>query len=45
MVQICEGQKTKGDMLTQNVEMYKEMFMRIKQQMNRVIAVSTKYDS
>lgn len=41
MVQICEGQKTKTEMLTQNIELYKEMYMRIKREMNRIITVSS----
>ena len=39
MVQVCEGLKTKNDMLVENIEMYKEMYMRIKREMNRVITV------
>ena len=39
MVQVCEGHKTKNDMLVENVELYKEMFMRTRQDMNRIIAV------
>lgn len=39
MVQICEGQKTKNDMLTENIELYKEMYIRIKREMNNVITV------
>ena len=39
MVQICEGQKTKNDMLTENIELYKEMYMRIKREMNLVVRV------
>ena len=37
MVQICEGQKTKNDMLVENVAMYKEMYMKTKGDMNRII--------
>ena len=40
MVQICEGLKTKTEMLTQNIELYKEMYIRIKREMNHVITVS-----
>jgi DNA topoisomerase IA len=45
MVQICEGQKSKNDMMTENIEMYKDMYMRIKREMNRVITVSPSYSS
>ena len=40
MVQVCEGHKTKNEMMTENIEMYKDMYMRIKRDMNRVITVS-----
>ena len=39
MVQVCEGQKTKAEMLAENIEMYKDMYMRIKRELNRVITV------
>ncbi|THG98415.1 hypothetical protein EW026_g3758, partial [Hermanssonia centrifuga] len=38
MVQICEGHKTKGDMLIENIERYKEMYMRTKQDFGRIAA-------
>ncbi len=41
MVQICEGHKTKGDMLIENIERYKEMYMRTKQDFGRIAAVSS----
>ncbi|KAI0339862.1 prokaryotic type I DNA topoisomerase [Trametopsis cervina] len=37
MVQICEGERTKNDMLVENVEKYKEMYMRTRQEMNRIM--------
>lgn len=40
MVQICEGQKTKNDMLVENVAMYKEMYMKTKRDMNRIVEAS-----
>ncbi|KAI0755898.1 prokaryotic type I DNA topoisomerase [Irpex lacteus] len=39
MVQVCEGQKTKNDMLVENIEMYKEMYIKTKRDMNRIVAV------
>ena len=39
MVQICEGARTKGDVLTENVEKYKDMYMRTKRDFARIIAV------
>lgn len=39
MVQICEGLKTKQEMLLENVEKYKEMYMRTKNEINRIIEV------
>ncbi|KAI0697280.1 DNA topoisomerase [Cytidiella melzeri] len=38
MVQVCEGHKTKNDMLVENVELYKEMYMKTKQDINRIAA-------
>ena len=39
MVQICEGVKTKGDFLTENVEKYKDMYMRTKNDFVRIMTV------
>ncbi len=39
MVQVCEGLKTKNDMLVENIEMYKEMYIKTKRDMNRIVAV------
>ena len=39
MVQICQGLKTKNDMLVENIELYKEMFLKIKRDMGRIIEV------
>jgi DNA topoisomerase-3 len=40
MVQICEGTKTKHDMLAQSIEQYKDMFIRARGEFNKVVAVS-----
>ncbi|KAJ3523962.1 hypothetical protein NM688_g8641 [Phlebia brevispora] len=39
MVQICEGTKTKNEILAENVEKYKEMYIRTKQEFNRILTV------
>ncbi len=46
MVQICEGTKTKAEMLAENVEKYKDTYMRTRQEFNRILTVSvfTCYD-
>jgi hypothetical protein len=40
MVQICEGTKTKNDMLTEGIEQYKDMFIRARGEFNKVVTVS-----
>lgn len=40
MVEICEGTRTKADMLTESVEQYKEIYMRTKQEFERLVNVS-----
>ena len=45
MVQICEGERTKNDMLTENVEKYKDMFIRTKQQFARITEVCQSFYS
>ncbi|KAF9809736.1 hypothetical protein IEO21_07278 [Rhodonia placenta] len=37
MVEICEGTRTKADMLTESVEQYKEIYMRTKQEFERLV--------
>lgn len=39
MVRICEGTTTKQEMLDQSLEQYKEMFVIVKREFNRVTAV------
>ncbi|TFY76359.1 hypothetical protein EWM64_g7651 [Hericium alpestre] len=41
MVQVCQGTKTKADMLTEGVEQYKEMFVKAKRDFDKVISVWT----
>ncbi|EIN11293.1 prokaryotic type I DNA topoisomerase [Punctularia strigosozonata HHB-11173 SS5] len=43
MVQVCERRKTKQDMLAENIEQYKDMFIRAKRDFNRVMDVRTLY--
>ncbi|KIL66374.1 hypothetical protein M378DRAFT_185976 [Amanita muscaria Koide BX008] len=38
MVQVCERTKTKHDMLAQTVEQYKEMFIIVKREFNKIVA-------
>ena len=45
MVQICQGLKTKNDMLVENIELYKEMFLKIKRDMGRIIEVRPTFPS
>jgi DNA topoisomerase III len=44
MVQICEGTKTKHDMLAEGIEQYKDMFIRARGEFNKVVAVSLQFD-
>lgn len=39
MVQICEGTKTKDAMLTENIDRYKEMYIKTKRDFNRIVTV------
>jgi len=41
MVQICEGTKTKQDVIAQTLEEYREVYVRTRQQMLPFIAVSS----
>jgi hypothetical protein len=40
MVQVCEGSKTKNDMLEEAIEQYKEIFIKAKRDFNKVVSVS-----
>ncbi|EMD37681.1 hypothetical protein CERSUDRAFT_50044 [Gelatoporia subvermispora B] len=40
MVEICEGTKTKNDMLTESIEQYKDMFTRTQMEFARIVTVS-----
>ena len=40
MVQVCEGTKTKGEMLVQSIEQYKDMYVMAKREFDKVIEVS-----
>lgn len=39
MVQVCEGLKTKNDMLEQAINQYKDIFMRAKNGFEKVVTV------
>ncbi|KAG5639039.1 hypothetical protein H0H81_007652 [Sphagnurus paluster] len=41
MVQVCEGQKTKGDMLEETIEQYKEMFIIARREFPKVVSRTT----
>ncbi|KIM83269.1 hypothetical protein PILCRDRAFT_783465 [Piloderma croceum F 1598] len=43
MVQVCEGTKTKQDMLAQSIEQYKDMYIRARGEFNKVITVSSAF--
>jgi DNA topoisomerase-3 len=43
MVQVCEGTKTKQDMLAQSIEQYKDMYIRARGEFNKVITVSSTF--
>lgn len=40
MVQVCEGAKTKNEMLAQSIEQYKDMYVLAKREFNKVIEVN-----
>jgi hypothetical protein len=40
MVQVCEGSKSKNDMLEEAIEQYKEIFIQAKRDFNKVVSVS-----
>ena len=39
MVQICEGTKTKDEMLSQSIDQYKDMFLKTRMDIKKVISV------
>lgn len=41
MVQVCERQASKVEIMTRSIEQYKEVFVRARQQFNLVIEVSS----
>ncbi|KIJ68114.1 hypothetical protein HYDPIDRAFT_83606 [Hydnomerulius pinastri MD-312] len=41
MVQVCEGAKTKDEMLVQSIEQYREMYVMAKREFERVVSVSS----
>ena len=40
MVQVCEGTKTKNEMLIENVERYKEIYLKTKREFQKIVTVS-----
>ena len=38
-MQVCEGVKTKNDMLMESIEQYKEVFIRAKREFDKVVTV------
>lgn len=40
MVQVCEGAKTKNEMLVQSIEQYKDMYVMAKREFDKVIGVN-----
>jgi DNA topoisomerase-3 len=39
MVQVCDGAKTKDEMLMQSIEQYKDMYVIAKREFDKVISV------
>jgi DNA topoisomerase III len=39
MVQVCQGTKTKGDMLEETIVQYQEMFMIARREFEKVVSV------
>lgn len=39
MVQVCEGQKTKNDMLVESIDQYKEVYILAKRDFQKVMQV------
>jgi DNA topoisomerase-3 len=39
MVQVCEGQKTKNDMLVESIDQYKEVYILAKREFQKVMQV------
>jgi DNA topoisomerase-3 len=42
MKAICDGQRSKEDVVQQSLEQYRAVYIRTKEQMNVIIAVSAK---
>ena len=40
MVQVCEGQKTRNDMLVESIDQYKEVYILAKRDFQKVMRVS-----
>lgn len=40
MVQVCEGIKTKDEMLVQSIEQYKDMYVMAKREFDKVVEVN-----
>jgi len=40
MVQVCEGQKTKNDMLVESIDQYKEVYILARRDFQKVMQVS-----
>lgn len=40
MVQVCEGQKTRNDMLVESIDQYKEVYILAKRDFQKVMQVS-----
>ncbi|EGN99753.1 hypothetical protein SERLA73DRAFT_52441 [Serpula lacrymans var. lacrymans S7.3] len=43
MAQVCEGNKSKGDMLAESIDQYKEMFITAKREFEKVVASVRRY--
>ena len=39
MVSVCEGRKTKNQMIQENIERYREMFAKTRVEMQRILNV------
>jgi DNA topoisomerase-3 len=44
MEKICTGERTKGDVINETVEEYREVYMRTKQQFNTLVTVGAAID-
>jgi DNA topoisomerase III len=43
MVQVCDRVKTKDDMLFESIEQYKEVFLLVRREFERVVQVRLQY--